>query len=119
MYNKQYGLACATLVLTNLYGPNDHFGDSGHMIPMVVKRYCDAVRKGLGSVTNWGTGGAIRDWIYVGDAARAIRIAAESQEPALCDGTPINIGSGTGNTVRELCETCQRLSGFKGEVRWD
>lgn len=119
MYRKQYGLATVTTVLTNLYGPNDHFGKDGHMVPMVVARYCDAARDGLPSVTNWGTGKAIRDWVYVGDAARAICMAAASREEALCDGTPINIGSGQGNTVREMCEACQEASGFAGEVLWD
>ncbi|CAK0901045.1 unnamed protein product, partial [Prorocentrum cordatum] len=114
-HHKQYGLRSATLVLTNLYGPHDHFDQNGHMVPMVVARYCDAARDGLSSVTNWGTGKAIRDWVYVGDAARAICLAAGSDAPALCDGTPINIGSGQGRTVRELCELCQRLSGYEGE----
>mmetsp|Transcript_5086 Transcript_5086/g.11959 ORF Transcript_5086/g.11959 Transcript_5086/m.11959 type:complete len:346 (-) Transcript_5086:147-1184(-) len=119
MYRKQYGMASATLVLTNLYGPHDHFGENGHMVPMVVARYCDAVRLGLPSVTNWGTGRAIRDWVYVGDAARAICLAAASESEAPCDGTPINVGSGTGNTVLELCEACQKAAGFAGEVLWD
>merc|ERR1711972_309100 len=114
-----YRMASTTLVLTNLYGPHDHFGENGHMVPMVVARYCNAVRLGYGSVTNWGTGRAIRDWVYVGDAARAICLAAASETEALCDGTPINIGSGEGNTVRELCEACQSASGYKGEVLWD
>jgi len=119
MHRKQYGMASSTLVLTNLYGPHDHFNEAGHMVPMVVARYCDAARTGQTSVTNWGTGRAIRDWVYVGDAARAIVLAAKGQTEPLCDGTPINIGSGTGNTVRELCEVCQKLSGFSGEVLWD
>jgi len=119
MYWKQYGMATATLVLTNLYGPHDHFGENGHMVPMVVARYCDAVKTGAISVTNWGTGRAIRDWIYVGDAARAICLAAASEAEGLRDGTPINIGSGQGNTVRELCEACQKAAGFAGEVCWD
>eukprot|EP00928_Gymnodinium_smaydae_P004511 TRINITY_DN11529_c0_g5_i2.p2 TRINITY_DN11529_c0_g5~~TRINITY_DN11529_c0_g5_i2.p2 ORF type:complete len:152 (+),score=15.55 TRINITY_DN11529_c0_g5_i2:236-691(+) len=95
------------------------FGKNGHMVPMVVARYCDAVRLGHKSVTNWGTGRAVRDWVYVEDAARAICLAAGSSAEALCDGTPINIGSGHGNTVRELCEACQEASGFKGDVLWD
>jgi len=118
-YKKQYGLSSSTLVLTNLYGPHDHFDQNGHMVPMVVARYCDAVKKNMPSVTNWGTGKAIRDWVYVGDAARAICLAAASQEDALCDGTPVNVGSGDGNTVAELCEMCQKASGFTGEVIWD
>lgn len=119
MYYKQYGTKSSTLVLTNLYGPHDHFGENGHMVPMVVARYCDAAAQGLKSVTNWGTGRAVRDWVYVDDAARAICLAAASEAPGLCDGTPINIGSGHGNTVKELCEACQKASGFVGEVCWD
>uniref|UniRef100_A0A7S4LG10 GDP-L-fucose synthase n=1 Tax=Eutreptiella gymnastica TaxID=73025 RepID=A0A7S4LG10_9EUGL len=118
-YHRQYGFASAVLVLTNLYGPHDHFGAGGHMVPMVVARYCDAVRQGLPSVTNWGTGRAVRDWVYVGDAARAICLAAASTAAALTDGTPINIGSGEGHAVRELCDACGRLAGFAGEVLWD
>lgn len=119
MYHKQYGMASSTLILTNLYGPHDHFGPNGHMVPMVVARYCDAVRLGHKNVTNWGTGKAIRDWIYVGDAARAICLAAASESEALCNGTAINVGSGEGSTVRELCEACQKASGFDGDVFWD
>eukprot|EP00927_Polykrikos_kofoidii_P055209 TRINITY_DN49493_c0_g1_i1.p1 TRINITY_DN49493_c0_g1~~TRINITY_DN49493_c0_g1_i1.p1 ORF type:complete len:353 (-),score=50.84 TRINITY_DN49493_c0_g1_i1:43-1062(-) len=114
-YRLQYAFASSVIVLTNLYGPGDHFGEAAHAVPMVVKRYCDAVRDGTKTVTNWGTGSAVRDWLFVEDAVRGILLAATKVD----DAEPINIASGAATSIKELCDLTAKLTGYTGEVVWD
>ena len=67
-------------------------------------------------MTVWGTGKAIREFIYVEDCADAIVMAAEVYNDC---GTPLNIGTGIGTSIRELAETVHQVSGFKGKMTWD
>jgi GDP-L-fucose synthase len=115
-YRRQHGLDAIVLVPGNLYGPYDNFHlENSHVIPALIRKAYEARRDGRRVFTAWGSGAPVRDFIYAGDAARAIVLAAERYSG---DGI-INISSGVPTTIRELVETVFRLTGFEGELVWD
>jgi GDP-L-fucose synthase len=115
-YRDQYGFNAIYLIPVNLYGPGDNFDPaSSHVIPALIKKCVDAREAGDAFIEAWGTGSASREFLYVEDAARGIVLAAERY-----DGRePVNLGVGSEITIRSLTELIVRLTGFKGEIRWD
>jgi len=115
-YRDQYGFNAIYLLPVNLYGPWDTF-DPGrsHVIPALIKKCLDAIERREEVVEVWGTGSASREFLYVEDCARAIALATERYDkPA-----PVNIGSGSEITIRDLAQRIAELTGFSGEIRWD
>lgn len=115
-YRAQYGFDAIYLMPTNLYGPGDHFDlTNSHVIPAMIRKFVDAKRSTEPRVVLWGTGRPTREFLYVGDAARAIVLAAE-----LYDGEePVNIGSNSEISIRELATLVAEVVGFDGEIMWD
>lgn len=115
-YCRQYGLASAYVLPVNLYGPWDNFDlNTSHVIPALVRKCVEAMDAGRPFIECWGTGSASREFLYVDDAAEGVVRAAEVME----DPTPINLGTGTEITIRDLVHLIARLTGFAGEIRWD
>ena len=115
-YRAEYGFNSIFLVPVNLYGPRDNFNpDSSHVIPALIKKCVDAIDAGDDHIVCWGTGSASREFIYVSDAAEGILLASERY-----NGTePVNIGAGFEITIKDLVEKIVKLTGFKGQIRWD
>ncbi len=115
-YRQQYGFNSIYLLPTNLYGPGDNFDPaSSHVIPALIKKCFDAMEQNEDYIEVWGTGSPSREFLYVDDAARGIVLAAERY-----DGIdPVNLGTRNEITIRDLVVLIVRLSGFKGEIRWD
>jgi len=115
-YRREYGMNVIHLLPVNLYGPGDNFDPaSSHVIPALVKKVQDALDRGDGELTVWGSGSATREFLYVADAARGIVLAAERYDEA----EPVNLGAGFEISIRELIERIARLMGFRGRVAWD
>jgi GDP-L-fucose synthase len=115
-YRAEYGLNSIFLVPVNLYGPGDNFHpDSSHVIPALIKKCVDAIDAGDDHIVCWGTGKASREFIYVDDAAEGILLATERYNGS----EPVNIGAGFEITIKDLVEKIVKLTGFKGEIRWD
>jgi GDP-L-fucose synthase len=115
-YRQQYGMNVVHLLPVNLYGPGDNFDPgSSHVIPALIKKVQDAMDEGRDHIEVWGTGKASREFLYVEDAARGIRMAAEAYDGA----EPVNLGAGFEITIRELVATIARLMGFGGRIRFD
>ena len=115
-YHKEYGLKGNHLVLTNLYGENDVFTEyRSHVVAALIKRFADEKNKGSKEIINWGDGSAIREFIYVGDAAKALAQSIEIPH----DLKPINIGTGIGTSIKELVELVSEIIEFEGELKWD
>ena len=113
-YYKQYGLEGNHLALTNLYGPHDVFTEyRSHVVPALIKRFSD--ERGNPSITNWGDGSAIREFIYVMDAAKAICQFIELEH----DLKPVNIGTGVGTSIKELAELTAKYMNYQGALKWD
>jgi GDP-L-fucose synthase len=115
-YRAQYGLSGIYLLPVNLYGPGDNFDPaSSHVIPALIRKFCEAKDAGAESVEVWGTGQASREFLYVADAARGLVLATREY-----DGPePVNLGAGREITIRDLAERIRRMVGFEGEIVWD
>jgi GDP-L-fucose synthase len=115
-YRRQYGLDSCVPILANLYGPDDNFDlEDSHVIPAMIHKYVAAQEKGEAEVVLWGTGSPSREFLYVGDAARAVVLSAECAEGS----EPFNIGTGVETRIRELSETIVNAVGFDGATTWD
>ena len=113
---RQYGLPWISAMPTNLYGPNDNFNLAGsHVLPALVRRYCDAVEAGAGSLTNWGTGRPRREFLHTSDMARACLHLLENYDGM----SQVNVGSGKDLTIAELAALVGDVTGFSGQVVWD
>lgn len=111
LYARQYGFDALSLLLTNLYGPGEHYQpDRSHGLAALLVKIHRAKRDG-GPVEIWGTGKPIREWLYVDDAARALVMAAER----LHDPRPHNVALGGGLSIVELARTIARVVGYEGE----
>lgn len=112
-YRDQYGLDYAYCVSTNLFGPYDKFDEQhGHVLPSLISKFHRAVRDG-GTVSVWGTGTPQRDFLYVKDAARALRMIGEHVSG------PINLATGTAVSIRTVAEQLQQVSGLTAGIAWD
>jgi len=115
-YRDQYGFNSIYLMPVNLYGPGDNFDhDSSHVIPALVRKCLEAKRAKAASVELWGDGTPTREFLYVDDAAQGIMLAAENYEGA----EPVNLGSGSEISIRELSEKIAELTEFEGKIIWD
>lgn len=115
-YRQQYGLNAIYLLPVNLYGPRDNFHPhSSHVVPALIRKCVEARDRGDDYITAWGTGSASREFLYVEDmASGTIQAMLTYDKPE-----PMNLGSGMEITIKDLTELVARLSGFKGEIRWD
>ena len=115
-YRQEYGFNAIHLLVVNLYGPGDSFDlESSHVIPAMIRRFVEAHDSGASEVVLWGDGSPTREFIYVRDAASAIRLALEHYEGA----EPVNIGSGREVSIKELAETVADAVGYRGAIEWD
>ncbi|MNL49859.1 GDP-L-fucose synthase [compost metagenome] len=100
---------------TNLYGPNDNFDlVTSHVLPAMIRKFHEARERGT-KVTLWGSGTPMREFLHVDDLADACLFLMRHYEGQ----EPINVGTGTDVTIRELAELIARTVGFAGEVEWD
>ena len=115
-YRQEFGFNAIYLLPVNLYGPNDNFDpDSSHVIPALIKKCMDAQAQQRDTIQLWGTGRPTREFLYVDDAAEAIVLATERYDQS----DPINVGSGSEISVRDLAQLITRLTGFQGAIQWD
>ena len=115
-YRQQYNMNIIYLVPVNLYGPKDNFDlYNSHVIPALIRKFVEAVKRGDKEVVVWGTGNSSREFLYVEDAAEGIITAAEKYDKA----DPVNLGTGTEITIKELVKLVARLTDFKGAIVWD
>lgn len=115
-YRQERNLRSIHLVLPNLYGPGDHFDVvRSHALGALIRKICDAQSAGVPQVEIWGTGSAVREWMYAPDAAEGIVRATERYD----DLEVLNIGSGEGCSIRDLAELIRELAGWTGELVYD
>jgi len=124
-YNRQYGTDYRSMMPTNLYGPNDNFHlENSHVIPAMIRKFHDAKAANTPTVTLWGTGKAMREFLHVNDmAAACLHVLGLSKQQYQASTEPmlshLNAGTGEDVTIRELAETIQEVVGFQGEIIWD
>jgi GDP-L-fucose synthase len=115
-YRRQYGSDFISAMPTNMYGPNDNYDlQNSHVLPALIRKFHEAKAANAPTVTCWGTGSPLRDFLYANDLARACVFLLENYS----EEQFINIGAGKEVTVRALTETIKRVIGFAGEIVWD
>jgi GDP-L-fucose synthase len=115
-YRAQYGFAGIYLLPVNLYGPGDNFDlETSHVIPALIRKMVEAREAGSDRVVLWGTGSASREFLFVEDCARAVLLAAEKYS----DSEPVNIGTGSEISVRNLANEIAHAVGYEGKIDWD
>jgi GDP-L-fucose synthase len=115
-YRRQHGCDFISAMPTNLYGLNDNYDPQhSHVMPALIRKFHEAKMAKAPTVTCWGTGSPLREFMYADDVARASVFLLEhySEEQF------INVGSGCEVSVRELSETVRRAVGYSGEIVWD
>jgi len=124
-FNRQYDTDYRSLMPTNLYGINDNFNsDSSHVIPALISRMHDAKIKGMSEIIVWGTGNAMREFMFVDDLAEAIMfvlkldksVYQEKIDPML---SHLNVGTGKDVKISELAFMVKDIVGFKGKIVFD
>ena len=124
-YNRQYGTDFRSVMPTNLYGINDNFHpENSHVIPALMRRFHEAKVNNDAEVVVWGTGNAMREFLYVDDMAEASLFVLELDEQTYKANTQsmlshINVGTGKDATIREIAETMKDVVGYRGKITFD
>lgn len=115
-FHRQYGDPFISCMPTNIYGENDNFDLQGsHVIPAMIRKFHSAKMEGADSVTLWGTGSPLREFLYVDDLADACVFLMENYD----EDEHINVGSGEEVSIKELAEMIKRSVGFEGDLIFD
>lgn len=114
-YRQQYGFNGVYLLPVNLYGPEDNFNPkSSHVIPALIRKVYEAQKAGAKSIEVWGDGQPTREFLYSEDAARGIIMAMEHYN----ESDPINLGTNSEVSIRDLVTLICQLMDFQGDVNW-
>ncbi len=115
-YRKQFGRKWISLMPTNLYGPRDNFDlQASHVLPAFIRRFVEATETNDPSVTLWGSGAPLREFLHVDDLAKAVVIASKNYDSSM----HLNVGTGEDISIKDLASMVASLSGFRGEIIWD
>lgn len=115
-YAKQHGLDTANIVLSNMYGPDDHFEEErSHALGALIMKFVKAKKENLKNVTVWGTGKPVREWLHVDDGAEAMVRATDMK--ATTDF--VNVGVASGVSISELALLIKTAVGYEGEMVFD
>ncbi len=124
-YNRQYGVDYRSVMPSNLYGPGDNYHkENSHVIPALIRRFDEAKLNKSDSVTVWGSGSPMREFLYVDDLADAAIYIMDIEKSQLHSvSSPrcshINVGSGYDLSIKELALLISDVTGFTGEILWD
>ncbi len=114
--NRQYGTDFISVMPTNLYGPNDNYHpEHSHVLPALIRRFHEAKTAGLDTVTCWGDGTPLREFLYVDDLADLCVFLMENYS----GNETVNVGTGKEISIRELTELVAHIVGYTGAIVWD
>lgn len=113
---RQHNRHWISAMPTNLYGPGDNYSETGsHVLPALIRRFESARLSDAQSVTNWGTGSPLREFLYVDDLADASIFLLENYDGA----QQVNVGVGEDISIKDLAELVAAEVGYQGEILWD
>ena len=114
--NRQYGTDYISVMPTNLYGPNDNYHPThSHVLPALIRRFHEAKEAGAPTVTCWGDGTPLREFLYVDDLANLCVFLMGNYS----GNETVNAGTGKEITIKALTELVARVVGYEGEILWD
>jgi GDP-L-fucose synthase len=115
-FRQQYGVLYHSAMPTNLYGPGDNYHpDHSHVLPGLIRRFHEAKQQGLPSVTIWGTGRPLREFLHVDDLADAIIHLCELENPP----DWVNVGTSVDVSILQLAKLVAHAVGYSGEILTD
>jgi GDP-L-fucose synthase len=115
-YRREYGHSWISAMPTNLYGPGDNFqGQTSHVLPALIKKIHEAHLANLATVTLWGDGTPLREFLHVDDLASACLKLLESYDSDI----PLNIGAGEEISIFNLATLVSDVIQFQGTITWD
>ena len=124
-YNRQHGRDYRSVMPTNLYGPHDNYHpQNSHVIPALLRRFHEAVKRGDDELVIWGTGTPMREFLHVDDMAAASIHVMELDDATYQANTQpmlshINVGTGVDCTIGQLAKTIAEVTGFTGKLSFD
>ena len=124
-YNRQHGRDYRSVMPTNLYGPHDNYHpQNSHVIPALLRRFHEAVKRGDDELVIWGTGTPMREFLHVDDMAAASIHVMELDDATYQANTQpmlshINVGTGVDCTIGQLAKTIAEVTGFTGKLTFD
>lgn len=127
-YNRQYGnshgIDYRCIMPTNLYGPGDNYHpENSHVVPGLIRRFHEAKVNNLKSVTIWGTGSPLREFLHVDDMARAsiqiMKLDKKKYNKIVKPMSHINVGSGFEISIKDLAKKIKKVVDFKGKIKFD
>lgn len=114
--NRQYGTDFISVMPTNLYGPNDNYHpEHSHVLPALIRRFHEAKESGATTVTCWGTGAPLREFLYVDDLANLCVFLMNHYS----GNETVNAGTGKELTIKALTELVAKVVGYQGRIEWD
>ena len=114
--NRQYGTDFISVMPTNLYGANDNYQPTrSHVLPALIRRFHEAKIKNLPSVTCWGDGSPLREFLYVDDLANLCVFLMNNYS----GNETVNAGTGKEISIKKLAELVASIVGYTGEIFWD
>ena len=114
--NRQYGTDYISVMPTNLYGPNDNYHPvHSHVLPALIRRFHEARQSGADSVTCWGDGTPLREFLYVDDLANLCVFLMNNYS----GNETVNAGTGKEISIKELTDLVADIVGYKGKILWD
>lgn len=118
-YDMQYGFRTISFFVPNMYGPNDSTNpDKAHALNALVSKVVKAIKENKNEIEVWGSGIAIREWLYAKDFARLL-LDVINKENEYGFSEPVNIAQNFGLSVRELVDLIAKETGFKGKIVWN
>ena len=115
-YRSQYGCNFISAMPTNLYGPNDNYDlQTSHVIPALLRKFHEAKQKNEKTVSVWGTGKPMREFMHVDDLADACLFLIEEYD----ETGFINVGTGVDLSIKALAEMICEIVGYKGQIQFD
>ncbi len=115
-YNYQYNMDIINIVLSNMYGPGDHFeAERSHALGALIMKFVEAKINNRPYIEVWGSGKPVREWLHVYDGAEAMIRSLYIEKHI----APINIGCGSGISILEMVKLINEYVGYEGEIRLD
>ncbi len=115
-YQRQYGARFISAMPTNLYGPGDNFDlEKSHVMPALIRKFHEAKVSGAPTVTVWGSGKPLREFLHVDDCAAACLFLMENYEGS----DIVNIGYGSDISIADLSALVKQAAGYEGEIVYD
>ncbi len=115
-YRRQHGRDFISAMPTNLYGPGDNYDlNASHVLPALLRKAIEAKRTSAETMTVWGSGRPLREFLHVDDLADALVFLAERYSGE----SHVNVGTGEEMSIRQLAERIRDVVGFRGELQFD